>query len=303
MKVTTQLRQMLCSTELDFLMEAHDGLSAKIVAEAGFKGIWGSGLAISAAAGVRDSNELAWTEVLEICDRITDASGLPVLLDADTGYGNFNNVRRLVKKAEQVGIAGICIEDKLFPKTNSFIRGESQALATIQEVVGKTQAAKDTQHDDDFNVVIRTEAFIAGHGLKEALRRADAYRLAGADAVLIHSKIATSADIDAFMAEWGGRHPVVIVPTTYAPATPTDHFRDLGVNLAIWANHTLRASISAMQAATAQIHREQSITGLGDIASVKEIFRLQDAQELLEAETRYLPRYNRPNNRGEPEAV
>jgi phosphoenolpyruvate phosphomutase len=88
---------MLYSQQLEFLMEAHDGLSAKIVEEAGFKGIWASGLCISAALGVRDNNEASWTQVLEMVEFMSDATTLPIMLDADTGYGNFNNVRRLVK--------------------------------------------------------------------------------------------------------------------------------------------------------------------------------------------------------------
>src|SRR3990170_5480431 len=133
MKKTTQLRSMVNLPEMAFLMEAHNGLSAKIVEEAGFKGIWGSGLSISAALGVRDSNEASWTQVLDVMEFMSDASSLPILLDADTGYGNFNNVRRLVKKLEQRNIAAMCIEDKLFPKTNSFINGEAQELAKIDE--------------------------------------------------------------------------------------------------------------------------------------------------------------------------
>ncbi|MBN1453554.1 MAG: isocitrate lyase/phosphoenolpyruvate mutase family protein, partial [Anaerolineales bacterium] len=118
---TTQFKQLLHSGQVEFLMEAHNGLSAKIVEEAGFKGIWGSGLCISAAMGVRDSNEASWTQVLEILELMSDATTIPILLDADTGYGNFNNVRRLVRKLEQRNVAAMCIEDKLFPKTNSFI--------------------------------------------------------------------------------------------------------------------------------------------------------------------------------------
>jgi len=97
-------------------MEAHNGLSAKIVDEAGFKGIWGSGLSISAAMGVRDSNEASWTQVVDQLEFMSDASRIPILLDGDTGYGNYNNARRLISKLELRGIGGVCIEDKLFPK-------------------------------------------------------------------------------------------------------------------------------------------------------------------------------------------
>ncbi len=288
-KKTTQFRQMLHSDQLEFIMEAHNGLSAKIVEETGFKGIWGSGLSISAALGVRDNNEASWTQVLEVMEFMSDATNIPILLDADTGYGNFNNARRLVQKLEQRGVAAMCIEDKLFPKTNSFINSEHQPLADIQEFAGKITAIKDTQSDSDFCVVARVEAFIAGWGLSEALKRAEAYHRAGADAILMHSKVSTPDDILAFMAEWKDTCPVVIVPTMYY-STPTSVFEEAGVSLVIWANHLLRSSIKAMQQTAATIYEAQSLMPIEDkIVSVKEIFRLQNADELKAAEKRYLP--------------
>ncbi|NNK99910.1 MAG: phosphoenolpyruvate mutase, partial [Xanthomonadales bacterium] len=166
---------MLNSAQTEFILEAHNGLSARIVEEAGFKGIWGSGLALSAQHAVRDNNELSWTQVVEQLAFMTDVTQIPILLDGDTGYGDFNNMRRLVRKLGQIGIAGVCIEDKLFPKTNSFIQGEAQPLEDIPTFCGKIQAGKDSQTDDDFCIVARVEAFIAGWGLDEALKRAEAY--------------------------------------------------------------------------------------------------------------------------------
>jgi len=283
------LRDMLQSKESEFIMEAHNGLSAKIVQESGFKGIWASGLSISAALGVRDSNEASWTQVLEVLEFMSDHTHIPILLDGDTGYGNFNNARRLVRKLEQRSIAGVCIEDKLFPKTNSFI-GDAQPLAEANEFAGKIRAMKDAQRDPNFNVVARVEAFIAGWPLEEALKRSELYRKAGADAILMHSKRADAKEIDAFMKEWGNRLPVVIVPTKYY-ATPTQHFKDNGVSLIIWANHNLRASISAMQKISSQIFKEQSLLSVEkNIASVSEIFRLQNVDELEAAEDKYLPK-------------
>jgi len=288
MNKTTQFKSMLQSSRTEFILEAHNGLSAKIVEEAGFSGVWGSGLAISAAMGVRDSNEASWTQVLDVAEQISDATSIPMLLDSDTGYGNFNNVRRLVRKLEQRGVAAACIEDKLFPKTNSFL-GERQILADVEEFAGKIKAAKDTQTDPDFCVVARVEALIAGWGMDEALRRAEAYADAGADAILIHSKKDTADEILAFMAAWENRAPVVIVPTMYY-ATPTVEFEAAGVSLVIWANHLVRTSIAAMQATARQIHEERSLQSVEpEVVSVKEIFRLQDARELQEAEKRYLP--------------
>jgi phosphoenolpyruvate phosphomutase len=287
---TTQLRNLLRSPQLEFLMEAHNGLSAKIVQEAGFQGIWGSGLAISASLGVRDSNEASWTQVLETTEFMSDAVSIPMLLDADTGYGNFNNVRRLVRKLEQREIAGVCIEDKLFPKTNSFINGEQQCLADTEEFAGKIKAAKDAQRDPDFCVVARLESLIVGHTLAEALERAWAYHQAGADALLIHSKRSTPEQILAFMREWKETSPVVIVPTSYY-RTPTEVFETAKVSVVIWANHLMRASITAMQCAAAKIFQSRSLTQVeAEIAPLQEVFRLQDVAELEAAEARYLPK-------------
>lgn len=289
MRRTTKLKEMLHSEQLEFLMEAHSGLSARIVQDAGFSGIWASGLSISAALGLRDNNEASWTQVLDVVEYMSDAAPeIPILLDADTGYGNFNNVRRLVRKLEQRGIAGMCIEDKIFPKSNSFREGR-QPMAPKDEFVGKIQAAKATQSDPDFCVVARVEALIAGHGLEEALSRAHAYADAGADAVLIHSKLDTAFQVMAFMENWDGSCPVVIVPTKYY-TTPVEEFEAAGVSLVIWANHLMRSTITAMQGVARQIFEERSLVNVEPtVAPLAEVFRLQNEDELRTAEALYLP--------------
>jgi len=287
---TTAFRELLQSPQLEFLLEAHNGISARIGEEAGFRALWAGGLCLSAQYGVRDNNEASWTQVLEMLEFMADATTVPILLDGDTGYGNFNNVRRLVRKLEDRGIAGVCIEDKLFPKTNSFIDGDKQQLSDIDEFCSRIKAGKDAQRDDDFCLVTRIEAFIAGWGLDEALKRAEAYHAAGSDGILIHSALSRPTEVLAFKKEWGDRSPVVIVPTKYH-STPTEVFREAGFSLAIWANHLLRAAVTAMQETAATIAREQNLRSVEDrIAPVKEIFRLQGASELQEAEERYLPR-------------
>jgi len=269
-------------------MEAHNGLSARIAAEAGFEGIWASGLAISASLGVRDANEASWTQVLDVLEYMADATDVPILADGDTGYGNFNNVRRLVAKLEQRGVAGVCIEDKLFPKTNSFLHGDTQPLAAIDEFCGRIRAAKDTQRDPDFVVVARTEAFIAGHGLAEAVARANAYADAGADAILVHSAKRTPDEVLSFKQAWDRSLPILAVPTKYCD-TPTLVFRHHQFAALIWANHLLRASLLGMQAAAAQIFADQCVSRIeATIAPLKEVFRLQRVDELESAERRYL---------------
>ena len=279
---------MILGPQLEFLMEAHSGMSAKIVEEAGFRGIWGSGLSISGSLGVRDNNEASWTQVLDVLEFMSDATTVPILMDGDTGYGNFNNMRRLVKKLEQRDVAGVCIEDKIFPKTNSFLRDGAQPLANIDEFCGKIKAGKDVQNDDDFVIVARVEAFIAGWGLNEALKRAEAYRLAGADAILMHSKLSNASEIFDFMNEWENRAPIIIVPTKYY-TTPTEEFRKHNISLAVWANQIFRGSVQKMQEIARQIKQEQNLLNVEDsIVPVKEIFRLQDDKELAMAEEQYL---------------
>jgi len=289
MRTTSHLRRLLTRPEIAFLMEAHDGLSARIVEETGFEAIWASGLTVSASFGVRDNNELSWTQVVDHVAFMADAVSIPVLLDGDTGYGNFNNMRRLVRKLEQVGVAGVVIEDKLFPKTNSFLRSELQPLADVGEFCGKIKAGKDCQSDADFVLIARVEALIAGWGLAEAIKRAEAYHAAGADAILIHSRQSSPAEIFGFLHEWGGRAPVVLVPTKYW-RTPTADFRARQVSMVIWANHLLRSAIGAMQETARRVRADESLlTVEPQVAPLQEVFRLQGDAELEEAERRYLP--------------
>ena len=282
-----RFRRLLHSPNLDFLLEAHNGLSAKVVEEAGFEGIWASGLAIASALGVRDNNEASWTQVLEMLEFMSDSTTIPILVDGDTGYGNFNNVRRLVHKLGQRDIAAVCIEDKQFPKANSFV-GNVQPLADIDEFCGKIKAGKDSQLDDDFCLIARVEALIAGHGMDEALRRAEAYHGAGADGILIHSKLPTVDEIAGFAQAWGNRCPLVIVPTMYH-RTPTDRYRALDISIAIWANQTLRASLKAMRDTAMAIKDEEGVAGIEDaIASMGDVFDIAGNKELADAERRYL---------------
>ncbi len=281
-------RDLLTTPALTFLMEAHNGLSARVVEDAGFAGIWASGLSMSAALGVRDRNEASWTQVLDVLEFMADATTIPVLVDGDTGYGDFNNFRRLVRKLCQRQIAAVCIEDKLFPKTNSFLDG-NQTLAEVDEFCGKIKAGKDSQSDQNFSIIARVEALIAGHGMEEALKRAEAYHAAGADGILVHSKKSTADEILHFAAAWGNRAPLVIVPTMYH-LTPSDRYRQAGISMCIWANHNLRAALAAMRAVSGRIFRDRSLVSVEEhIASVSDVFEIAGEAELSEAEKRYLP--------------
>jgi phosphoenolpyruvate phosphomutase len=283
-----RLRSLLKATELKFLMEAHDALSAAIVERAGFEGLWASGLSIASSLGFRDANEASWTQVVEAVERMADATRIPILVDGDSGFGNFNNARLAALKLFQRGAAGICIEDKDFPKMNSFV-GDRHPLANIVEFSGRLRAIRDTVPTDDFVLVARIEALIAGHGQEEALERAHAYMSAGADAILIHSRKSTPDEILAFAAAWDNRLPVIIVPTKYY-RTPVQVYRDAGIAVAIWANHAMRASVVAMREVCRRIRDEQGIAGVeAQVATLEEVFGLMRYSELASAEERYLP--------------
>lgn len=281
----TALKTLIAS-KMSILMEAHNGISAKIVEETGFSGIWASGFTMASALGLRDANELSWTQVLNNVEHIADAVGIPVLVDGDTGFGNFNNARRLVRKLEQRGVAGVCLEDKSYPKANSFSAAH-HTLVTTQEFSGKIRAALDHRVDQDFCVVARTEALISGATITEALDRAEAYREAGAHAVLIHSKKADAAEVLEFARRWERRTPLIAIPTSY-PTTMLDVLSAGGVTTVIWANQLFRGSVLAMRRIARQIHEQKSVAAIeGEIASVADILDLVDTTELLNAERRY----------------
>ena len=288
-RAADRLRNQICSNhELAFLMEAHDGLSGAIAQRAGFKGLWASGQSISCSLGYRDANEASWTQLVDVVERMTDSTDLPVLVDGDSGFGNFNNARLLARKLRQRGAAGVALEDKGFPKMNSFI-GDRHPLADIGEFSGRLRAVKDTV-SDDLVLVARIEALIAGHGMDEALTRAHAYAEAGADAILIHSRKSVADEILAFAGAWQNRLPVVIVPTKYF-RTPVSAYREAGISTVIWANHSMRAAIAGMRDVCGRIIAEESIAGIeGEVATLDEVFGLMRYGELAEAEVQYLPK-------------
>ncbi|MFP7175750.1 phosphoenolpyruvate mutase [Priestia filamentosa] len=281
-----KLRDLLNSNEVVRVMGAHNGLSAKLAEQAGFNAIWASGLEISATHAVPDANILTMTENLQAAIVMNESTTIPVICDCDSGYGSVNNVIRMVKEYERNGIAGICIEDKQFPKLNSFVEG-SQKLAPISEFVNKIRAAKDVQKNPDFIVIARIEALIAGQGMQEALDRAYAYEAAGADAILIHSKEKNPNEIQRFVELFKGSVPIVIVPTTYPDITVTD-MKSMGINVVIYANHGLRSSIKAMQETFSQILKDGNTVGVEkDIVPMKQVFELQGMFEMRRLEDMY----------------
>ncbi len=283
------LRRLLAQPDIIQVAGAHNGLSARLVEQAGFDAIWASGLEISAANAVPDANILTMTDYLEAASTMNEAVSIPVIADCDTGYGNSNNVIRVVKKYEAAGIAAICIEDKCFPKVNSYIPGR-QDLAPLAEFVGKIMAAKDAQTSPTFMVIARVEALIAGWGLEEAWRRAEAYAEAGADAILIHSKAKTPDEIQAFIQGWSRPVPLVVVPTSYSQVTARE-LSEWGVKIVIYANVGLRAAVQAMSRVLHNLRQAGSLQAVeAEIAPLKTIFELQEMGRFQAEEKKYLRR-------------
>jgi phosphoenolpyruvate phosphomutase len=285
---TAKFRTRFFSAEAPLrIVGAHDGLGAQLIERHGFDGVWASGLEISASHGVPDANILTMTQCLERAQEMNTASDLPIIADVDTGYGNSSNVAYMVNQYEAAGIAAVIIEDKLFPKVNSFVPGR-QELASIPEFCGKLAAARDARLTEDFLIIARVEALIAGWGQAEALKRAQAYVDAGADAILIHSKSKEAGEIREFLQAWKKRAPIVLVPTTY-PDMTYEEMTKLGVNMIIYANQGIRACIRAMHDVLDVIDKEKSTVSIEEtIAPVKEIFELQGMFKLKEHEKKFL---------------
>lgn len=269
------------------IVGAHDGLGAKLIEQHGFDGVWASGLEISASHGVPDANILTMTQYLERSQEMVNATSLPVIADVDTGYGNSSNVRHMVEQYEAAGIAAVVIEDKLFPKVNSFVPGR-QELASIPEFCGKLEAARDARKSDNFLIISRIEALIAGWGMAEALKRAEAYREVGVDSILIHSKSKEPDEIREFLKAWNKRSPVVLIPTTY-PAMKYEEMQEWGINMIIFANQCMRTTIAAMHKTLDIMATEKSTVSIEkSITTVKEIFELQGMMKMKEHEKKYL---------------
>ncbi|MGR3175937.1 MAG: phosphoenolpyruvate mutase [Candidatus Scalindua sp.] len=281
-----KIRNLFASHKLIRVMGAHNALSAKLVEKAGFDAVWASGLEISTSYALPDANILSMTDFFNVASSMNEAVNIPVIADCDTGYGNSNNVIHLVKKYEAAEIAAVCIEDKLFPKVNSFIPGR-QELASIAEFVGKILAAKNAQNDPDFFVIARVEALIAGWGMEEALKRAHAYIDAGADAILIHSKSQTPDEILEFVDKWNNRAPLVVVPTKYYKVTAKE-LQEKQISMVIYANHGIRASIRAMSEVFSSVYSSGSTAAVEDkIVTLEEVFELQGMPQMKESELKY----------------
>lgn len=286
----TKLRAALKKPGALKVVGAHDALSARLIERAGFDGVWASGFAISASLKcIPDASFITSSEQLEVERNIAEAVTIPVIADCDTGYGNALNVMRTVNDRERAGVAAICIEDNVYPKRCSFYAGVRRELIPIDEHCGKIKAAKAAQTVSDFMVIARTEALIAGWGQEEALKRAEAYAEAGADAVLIHSKSKTFDELKTLYRAWSGRVPLVVVPTIFDQTTAQE-MEQAGAKIIIYANQPVRAAIRAMRETLDLIRTDTRPGAANDrIVTLPEVYDIVGVPQMEQDEKAFLP--------------
>ena len=267
---------------------AFDGMSAKLVEITEFDAVWAGSFAISATHAVPDASIMTMTEFLQVAKNMVDSCDIPIIADCDTGFGGPSNVSYLVKQYEKVGVAGISIEDKIFPKQNSLLENGKQELLSEKDFVAKIIAAKESKKDKDFMIIARTEALIAEKGMKEAITRAKAYENAGADAILIHSRKNTPKEIFEFSDKWKGKIPLVVVPTSY-PSVKLDELISHKIKMVIYANQSLRAAHNIMLKVLKDILERESLdeinielTSMNDIFKLQEMYKINDQEKIIE---------------------
>lgn len=266
-KFTTQLRKLIESKKTVIAPGVFDGLSALLAKQAGFKVLYASGGAIARSAGYPDIGLLTLTEVTWVVGNIVNAAQLPVIADADTGFGNALSVRRTVQEFERLGVAGLHLEDQTFPKRCGHL--DDKSLISTEEMCQKIHIAKQSVCDKDFVIIARTDA-IGSEGFDKALQRAKEYARAGADMIFVEAPetveqitaVAKQINIPKLMNMfYGGKTPLV----------PIKKLQELDYNIVIIPSDLQRAAIKAMQKTLATIAKNGDSSAMAnELATFKE---------------------------------
>lgn len=282
---TSRLRALLKGPGLLQVPGVIDAIGARLVAEVGFDALYMTGAGTTASRlGWPDVGLLTMTEMADNAQRIAEASGLPLIADADTGYGGPLNVQRTVRCYERAGVAGLHIEDQSWPKRCGHLDGKT--LISQEEMAANIRAACDARTDPDLVIIARTDA-IAVEGFERALERAQCYQEAGADVIFVEAP----RDLDQL-----ARIPKSLrVPALYnmassgkTPFLPAEKIRELGFALAIYPNYMLLAAIPAMRGVLEELKSTGTVEGMiGRIASFRDLFDLMGMPKVRELESRY----------------
>lgn len=262
-------------------MGCHSPLTAQIVKESGFDAVWLSGLEVSTSFGVPDANFISPKQMFDLTNSISSVVEIPIIVDMDNGYGDHNNAAYAVKQFEKNGASAVCIEDKKFPKTNSFFE-KGQRLETIDDFSKKIIAMAKAKKEKEFKIIARTETLIAGGTHEEALQRTKSYVNSGADMILIHSKSDSPEEVKKFVRDWSYKEiPLVIVPTTYYTFSYQEILNYEKIKLVIYANHGIRSQVSILRKNLPKIIQSGSTEILeNNISKIKDLFKLQGLDKL-----------------------
>jgi len=243
------------------LVGAHSVLAAQLVATAGFDGAWVSSYELSMLNGHADANLLQPDQVLDVARRIKFEVSIPVFADCDTGYGHPRTVAYITRQFGAGQVDGVAFEDSAFPKSSS-LYAQKKVLSEAGVFAECVYAASQSKVSGRPLVIARTEAFVAGLGLDEAMRRASLYAEAGADLIFVHSISRNADEVAAFAHEWrakGRKTPLVAVPTTYSQVS-AEKLYVAGFSIVIYANYLIRAYVSAARKVLAKLKQ----TGRGE---------------------------------------
>ena len=285
MSVRSTLRELLAGPDLVMAPGVADALNARLVAREGFKVIYMTGSGTTASRlGMPDIGLLTMTEMVDNAGRIADASGLPVIADADTGYGGPINVQRTTRAYERAGVAGIHIEDQQWPKRCGHLQGKT--LIPAAEMAAKVRAATDAREDKDFVVIARTDA-LSVEGFEQALDRGRLYEEAGADMIFIEAPN-TLDQLAAVPRSF--RVPTLfnMASSGKTPFLSAQEIQKLGFKVVIYPNFMLLAAVTAAQGVLRELKKTGSIAGLANkITTFTELFDLVGMREVQELEQRY----------------
>lgn len=278
---------LLSKNNKTVLVSVGDAITAKLIEEAGFDGVWVSGFEVSARLGLVDNGCITLTEMLNAAKTVVDATDLPVVVDVDNGYGGVHNFVRTVREFEKIGCAAICAEDNISPKRNS-LWGDKIPLVSMEEHGAKIKAGKDAQKTKDFVIIARTEALIRGYGMEEAIKRAEYYCESGADMVLIHSRELSGEEALSIPKYWKSDVPLVIVPTKFPHVLNKELF-DAGFSTIVFANQTERVKIKAIRDALKIIKEHDSLLPIEKelSATLDDMRNLTPIKETEEIERKY----------------
>jgi 2,3-dimethylmalate lyase len=277
----SRLRELLAAPEPLVAPGAYDALSARLVEQAGFDVVYMTGFGTTASLiGRPDVGLLTGAEMVDNARRIAAAVDVPVIADADTGYGNAINVVRTVQLYEQAGIAGIQLEDQVMPKKCGHMSGK--ALISSDEMVGKLRAAAQARRDPDLVLIARTDA-VAVTGVDDALARARAYADAGADLLFVEAPT-SEADIERVATELRGVAPLVFnwAEGGRTPPLSLERMTELGFSLVIYPIGTLLAATAGIRSLLASLKADgvPSLAGLPAFGEFTDLVGLPEVQQL-----------------------